>query len=78
MSVRLNRLRIKCAKRIYDKTMKAGMLNVDWDNLAPEVRDGFEKMVSEVFDVLFHERVEDIIQFFTGVLVEVEKHDARN
>lgn len=78
MTINAQRLRIKCGKRIYEKTMKAGMLNTPWGDLAPEIKDGFIKMAAEVFDVLFTENPKDIIEFFTGIEVKLEKNDAKN
>lgn len=73
MSIDAEKLRERCAKRIYDKTMKAGMLNKPWRKLAPEVKEGFLKMTAEVFAVLFDEHPASIIEYFTGIEVKVEK-----
>ncbi len=73
MSLKLEALRRECGKKIYNKTMKAGMLNTPWHELAPEVRQGFELMAGEVFAVLFDKHPKDVIEFFTGIEVKVEK-----
>ena len=77
MTVDAEKLRERCAKRIYDKTMKAGMLNKPWRNLPPEVQEGFRKMVAEVFAVLFDEHPAVIIEYFTGIEVKVEKKNGK-
>lgn len=77
MTLNLEGLRRECGKRIYDKTMKAGMLNTPWHDLDPEVRMGFERMVGEVFDVLFAKNPADVIEFFTGIEVKVEKKNGK-
>lgn len=73
MSLKLEMMRELCAKRIYDKTMKAGMLNVHWSKLDKRVKEGFLRMVSEVFDELFAANPADVIEFFTGIDVLVSK-----
>ena len=77
MKISPEKLREKCAKRIYDKTMKAGMMNRHWNSLQPEVQEGFRKMVAEVFSVLFDVHPATIIEYFTGIEVKVEKKNGK-
>lgn len=73
-----DKFRERCAKRIYDNTMKGGMFNKAWRELQPGVREGFHKMVAEVFAELFNADPSDVIEYFTGLEVKVEKYDAKN
>lgn len=75
MALNLEGLRIECARRMYEKTIGAMPGQPTWFKLGKEQRMGFMRMTSECFQVLFSKDPKDIIEFFTGVEVTLEKKD---
>lgn len=71
MSLNLEGLRIQCARRLYEDTLKKET-GVSWFKLAKPIQEGYKKMVGAVFDELFRKPDHELYEFFCGKVFNLE------
>ena len=65
MSLNLEGLRIQCARRLYEDTLKKET-GVSWFKLPKPIQEGYAKMTGAVFDELFRKPHHELYEFFYG------------
>ena len=71
MSLNLEGLRIQCARRLYEDTLKKET-GVSWFKLPKPIQEGYAKMTGAVFDELFRKPQHELYEFYYGKAFDLE------